>query len=226
MLSARSPQTPRTAVAVGAGLLASVLVACGSSPVAPPPDQTERQGLSIVVAAGSGLEPPPVETHDARLSTRSLQVVPSPGGLSIPQIGVDVPVTAVGTDAEGQLDVPDDASAVSWYRHGPTPGDPGSAVLAGHVDYAGEQGVFWRLDELRVGQDFEVATADGPLPVRVVSVDHVRKSQLPVAELFRTAGPPQVVLVTCGGPFDRAKKAYRDNVVVVAVPVSDAVGDR
>lgn len=182
--------------------------------------------MGSLVAAGSGLEPPRVATHDARLSSRSLRVVRAPQGLTIPQIGVDVPVTGVGTDSEGQLDVPDDASAVSWYRHGPAPGDPGSAVLAGHVDYAGEQGVFWRLDELRVGQHFEVVTSAGPLPVRVVSVDRIRKSRLPVAELFRTTGPPQVVLVTCGGPFNRAQLAYRDNVVVVAVPVANAVNDR
>lgn len=181
--------------------------------------------MSAVVAAGSGLTPPRVVTHDARLSARRLPVVRPPLGLSIPQIHVDVPVIAVGIDATGQLDVPDDASAVSWYRYGPAPGDPGSAVLAGHVDYAGAQGVFWRLDELDVDRRFEIITADGPLPFRVVSVSRIRKSELPVAELFRTAGPPQVVLVTCGGPFDREQKSYRDNVVVVAVRVFDAGSD-
>ncbi len=31
-------------------------------------------------------------------------------------------------------------------------------------------------------------------------------------------GRPRLVLVTCGGPFDRVAGHYRDNVVLTAVP--------
>ena len=37
---------------------------------------------------------------------------------------------------------------VAWYRYGPTPGAPGSAVLAGHVDWHGVPGIFFHLSEL------------------------------------------------------------------------------
>ncbi|HEY4630433.1 MAG TPA: hypothetical protein VIG96_03950 [Blastococcus sp.] len=37
------------------------------------------------------------------------------------------------------------------------------------------------------------------------------------------SGEPRLVLVSCGGPFDRTLRRYTDNVVVSAVP-PDSVG--
>ena len=54
---------------------------------------------------------------------------------------------------------------------------------------------------------------------RVVSVRAYPKSELP-ADVYSVRGPPRLVLVTCGGPFDRAARHYRDNIVVTAVPRS------
>ena len=33
-------------------------------------------------------------------------------------------------------------------------------------------------------------------------------------------GPPALVLITCGGDFDRSIRRYRSNVVVTAVPAT------
>jgi hypothetical protein len=38
-------------------------------------------------------------------------------------------------------------------------------------------------------------------------------------EVFAVGGPPRLVLITCGGAFDRRTRNYADNVVVVAEPV-------
>ena len=38
--------------------------------------------------------------------------------------------------------------------------------------------------------------------------------------LFRTDGDAQLVLITCGGPFDPVRHRYADNYVVVARPAS------
>jgi hypothetical protein len=53
---------------------------------------------------------------------------------------------------------------------------------------------------------------------RVVTRRLVVKQQLPLRELFTRAGPPRLVLLTCGGPFDARLRSYLDNLVVVAVP--------
>ena len=44
-----------------------------------------------------------------------------------------------------------------------------------------------------------------------------RKDALPTS-LYSRRGAPRLVIVTCGGPFDRRTGRYRDNVVLTAVP--------
>jgi hypothetical protein len=61
-------------------------------------------------------------------------------------------------------------------------------------------------------------TAGGSIYVyRVTSLRTFRKRASPTS-IYSGTGPPRLVLVTCGGPFDRASGHYRDNVVVTAVP--------
>jgi hypothetical protein len=37
---------------------------------------------------------------------------------------------------------------------------------------------------------------------------------------FANTGPARLVLITCGGPFDRTTRNYLDNVVIYAAPTS------
>ena len=52
----------------------------------------------------------------------------------------------------------------------------------------------------------------------MISVKRMRKAKLPVNVYART-GKARLVLVTCGGPFDRRSGHYKDNIVVTAVPL-------
>ena len=45
------------------------------------------------------------------------------------------------------------------------------------------------------------------------------KDALDRAGLFRTDGPPVLVMVTCGGAYDPATHSFADNVVATATPV-------
>jgi len=38
------------------------------------------------------------------------------------------------------------------------------------------------------------------------------------ADIFAQDGPARLVLISCGGPFDRTAGSYLDNIVVFAVP--------
>lgn len=144
----------------------------------------------------------------------------APVRVSVPGSGVDAPVEARGTAADGALDLPPDAGIVAWYRDGPSPGAAGSAVLAAHVDYGGRLGVFAPLLGVEVGALVDVAYDDGTAArFEVVDRRSYAKSSLPLDELFRRRGAPRLVMVTCGGAFDRATRYYTDNVVVTAVPV-------
>lgn len=141
--------------------------------------------------------------------------------LHLPSIGVEAPIVPVGLKpgTDDELDVPQ-IDTVGWYSLGPSPGQDGSAVLAGHVDGQGREGVFFDLGRMAVGDPVQVDFADGTTGTfRVVGRQQVPKTQLP-ADLFSRQGPPRLTLITCGGAFDSSSRHYVDNVVVVAEPVA------
>lgn len=172
--------------------------------------------------------PTPAPTPVVEVGTRSARIgdLPSakvvrPVRLRLPSLDIDVQITRVGVADDGQMQVPVDVDDAGWYRHGPAPGAPGNAVIAGHVDDR-EQGLgaFHRLVDLGVGDSVEVVADDGTTSTwKVTGRTLVDKSALETRDLFRRSGPPQLVLVTCGGEFDGTVRSYRSNVVVVAQPV-------
>lgn len=147
-----------------------------------------------------------------------------PGGppvrLRIPGQGLDAPVVAVAVIG-GALGVPDDPDVIGWWRDGAVPGDgAGSVVLDGHVDTADRgRGALFRLDELRPGDAVQIMLADGTAEYTVAAIRHYTKTALP-PDLFDRSGTPRLVLISCGGPFDRSRRSYRDNVVVYGVPTA------
>jgi hypothetical protein len=165
----------------------------------------------------------PLFTHrSARLEDQVPPVIVKPVRLRIPTLEVDAPVNGVGIEPVSyQLDVPPDEKLVSWYQYGPSPGGNGSALLAGHVDYDGRAGVFYRLRWLELGERFEVGYEDGSSRTfEVVGQQQFEKRQLPTSQLFSEDGQPTVVLITCGGEFNEGRRSYSDNLVVYASPVA------
>ena len=146
----------------------------------------------------------------------------TPVRVRIPAVGIDAPLVSSAVDvANGVLGVPDDILRPGWWRDGAAPGDRTGAILvAGHVDSASRgAGAFFGLQTSRRGTRVELTTRDGRTTLyRVVSVRLVPKEKLPT-DIYSRRGPARLVLVTCGGPFEEARRHYRDNVVVTAVPV-------
>jgi LPXTG-site transpeptidase (sortase) family protein len=142
-----------------------------------------------------------------------------PVGMSIPSIGVDSVVIPVGLEPNGEMEVPP-ADQAGWYFYGPRPGEAdGTSVIAAHVDFGGQRGVFFNLRELQVGAEVSVTDAAGATHRYVVTERYqVDKDQLPIEEIFVPDGPPGLTLITCGGSFDRSARSYQDNIVVRTVP--------
>jgi sortase (surface protein transpeptidase) len=139
--------------------------------------------------------------------------------LRIPGIGVDAPVDAVGLTPEGDLATPTDVSHVGWYRGGSLPGRPGSSVFDGHLDWYSGPAVFANLSHLHPGDQLTVTYSNGGAAAFRVSTLAIYSADLPPPpELFRAGGPPQVVLMTCAGPWDGSR--YRDRLVVTAQPAA------
>src|SRR5439155_6234823 len=105
-----------------------------------------------------------------------------------------------------------------WYAEGPAPGQPGPAVLAGHVDSRAGPAVFYRLAELAPGAEVLVHRADGStLRYLVAGTVRYPKARFPTALVYAPVPDTELRLITCGGTFDRAIRSYRDDIVVTAV---------
>lgn len=139
------------------------------------------------------------------------------GRLEIPAIGVSSSLTSLGLNADRSMEVPQDFSQTGWYRYSPLPGDPGPAVLAGHVSSRAGPAVFYRLAELSAGDEVHVRYADGATATFAVDrVEQHPKDAFPHDRVYGDTAGPELRLITCGGVFDRSQNAHRDNVVVYA----------
>ncbi|GAA1172786.1 hypothetical protein GCM10009584_12190 [Ornithinimicrobium humiphilum] len=201
----------------------AAVATAGSSPSDDPagatavPDDDAR--TTAVPDPERGSAPVPPTYRSASLAERPARD-PAPVRLRVPSVGLDVPLDAVAVAADGQMEVPDDASRAGWYRHGPPPGSAaGSAVVAGHVDDPTGPGAFLALTEAAEGDDVLVDLEDGTtVRYRITARETVAKPELAVDDLFRRDGPSVLRLVTCTGEWSRATGHYTDNLVLTAEP--------
>jgi len=160
-----------------------------------------------------------LDSHPARLEDLPDGTAVAPVGVRIDRPDIGGSAIAAGVESSGAMAVGTDPLVLAWYRYGPSPGEEGSSVIAGHVDYNGRPGVFYRLAEVTPGASVIVTYADRTeRRFVVVARRHFPKSDLPVDQIFSRTGRPQLVLITCGGEFDDAARSYRENVVVYAEP--------
>jgi Sortase domain len=147
----------------------------------------------------------------AALLTRSVPV-----RLQIPAIGVDSKLMALGLRADGSMQVPPGGFPAGWYTGAPTPGEPGPAIIAGHVDWNGP-GVFYDLHNLKPGDLVSVTRQDGSKPVfRVTQVEQFPKEHFPTTLVYGDIDHAGLRLITCGGSFNRQTGSYEDDIVAFA----------
>jgi hypothetical protein len=146
---------------------------------------------------------------------------PAPTRVQLPRLHIDAPVVPVAADVNGALAVPDDPSVTGWWDAGARPGaQSGTVVIDGHVDSATRGlGAFFMLRETRLGDQVVLTTASGASSAyNVVAIRSYAKTALPAEEIFAQSTAARLVLVTCGGVFNRATHSYLNNVVIYAVP--------
>ena len=181
--------------------------------VAPTTSSTpNRSPLADLVAPIGSAQYDPADHIDAR---------PVPVAVTIDGIGVAAsPVIEVGVEDNGDMEIPG-ADSIGWYRFNATPGEAGSAVLAAHISFDGQPGVFRYLDEANVGDRVVVEFDDGTTSeFEIVELAQYDKQELPDERVFAKTGDPVLTLITCGGDFNRSLRSYEDNVVAYAIPVA------
>lgn len=206
----RWPAVPLAALAL-AGLLVSGCGGPGHSPAAAP---SSRGGT----AAAKPREPPGVAGFH---SVRTYDQPAPPARLQIPAIGVSTPLVRLGRLPDGSIEVPPAWNTAGWYDQGPRPGQPGPAVILGHVDSKTGPAVFYRLRDLRPGDVVRVGLTNGrTLIFRVQRTERYPKDKFPTEAVYFPTLDRELRLITCGGDFDYAKGSYVDNIVVYATLVT------
>ena len=179
----------------------------------PPPLPPTRAADRPVPATPSTTTTAPVPQADSTLPGEPIR-------LTIPTQQVQAAVVAVES-VDGVLGVPDDVSQVGWWTGSALVGaSTGTTVLDGHVDSAAAgPGALFRLRELRPGDPLRLETATRRIGYTVIGRRIISKAGPLPADLFSATGPPRLVLISCGGPFDRVTRSYRDNIVIFAVAI-------
>jgi len=209
-------------VAVAAGLVL-VVVAVAAQQSAPRPPRAVGRIDPAPTTAVAGT--PRTSTSDdpapevAGPTSTPLGASP-PVRVTIPRIAVRSPVLPVGLAHDGTLAVPQpgpDLDKAAWFEKSPTPGQPGPAIIEGHVDSEQGPSVFFRLGDVRPGDTIRVLRRDGI--TAVFTVDAVRdfqKSSFPTSVVYGgDLHTPQLRVITCSD-FDASIHHHVGNEVVFA----------
>ncbi|MFJ6831681.1 class F sortase [Streptomyces sp. NPDC091209] len=178
-----------------------------------------------LLRSGSEAHPPPQPSaaQAATAGDGARSVAPAmphspPDRIRIPAIGVNAPLMGLGLTPQGSLNVPpaEKKNLAGWYEAGTSPGERGTAIVAGHVDNAEGPAVFYDLGSLRKGSTVEVDRLDGRTAVFTVDAVEVYDSRaFPDAKVYGAAHRPELRVITCGGGYSQTT-GYQGNVVVFA----------
>jgi hypothetical protein len=171
------------------------------------------------VAAGVAAFPAPTGSIVAPPQSAAAPVA-SPVSLTIPLIGVKTNLITLGLAAGGAMQVPSSTTVAGWFTGSPRPGAIGSSIIVGHIDSVTRPGVFYRLSELKRGDDVFVKRADGTTAeFRVTANQTYQKDHFPTGTVYGPTPDAELRLITCGGAFDSATHHYLSNIVVYATQV-------
>lgn len=175
----------------------------------------------------------------ATATPEAVREVTSPLRMIIDGIEVDAPVIEMGLDDGGIPQVPLNGQDVAWYNFSSKPGGGSNAVFAGHINWAGAQGVFGRLGQLQSGDSIRLISKDGREYAYEVfgnfPVDPADPASLKVMAPTET---DTITLITCGGTWipdasERFGGNYTNRTIVqaklmqpsVAAPVPAAISE-
>ncbi len=160
-------------------------------------------------------------TSDASLNALTERVRTTPVRVAIPALNVNARVIPVGVDRTGALRVPKNVVQAAWYQSGSAPGQPGTAIIAAHVDFGGKLGLFNRIHTLHRGSVVYVTDASNHTRAfHVVAGKLAPKSDPSTVQSLAAAsaapGRSRLALITCGGDLNTVKHSYYDNFVLLA----------
>lgn len=141
-----------------------------------------------------------------------------PVRLKISGINVDAAVEYVGLTPQGAVGIPKDPANAAWYNLGPRPGEIGSAVITGHINwYYGAIGVFADLRNVKPGDIITVQDDKGANISFVVRESKLFDAAADATEVFFPSdGKAHLNLITCDGVWVKSAQQYSKRLVVFA----------
>ncbi|RII15781.1 Sortase family protein [Streptomyces sp. YIM 130001] len=198
MAESRNRRTSAAVLTVTAALSVALTAGCASAHS----DASVASAKRVAHAAPASVLRPSVPDH-----------------LTIPAIKVDTKLDTVGLDGSGVMQTPpyDKPMEASWYKQGPTPGEKGAAVIAGHMDTPeAPEAVFHNLKDLKKHQKIDIRREDGTTAVfKVDAVQTYAKSAFPTEKVYGKTNKAELRLITCGGHLTKDRH-WDSNVVVFA----------
>lgn len=146
-----------------------------------------------------------------------------PVNIVLPSIGVRSKLSDLRLQSDGSLEAPKDFSIAGWWSEGTRPGDPGPAVVVGHVDSFRGPAVFHKLGLLKLDSQILIGQGREYRGVRSDGCWAISQGQISNPSRVRLDSGTQSEADHLWRDLNRRKRSYQDNVVIFARQVSTAV---
>jgi hypothetical protein len=169
---------------------------------------------SVVTHSSTTPSEAPIDTRTAAYKVAADQ----PRLLEIPTLGIHSFIQQVRIDQHQAIATPNSASMTGWYTGSARPGDVGVSIIDGHVLGRFRPAVFANLHKLAPSDAISVSFGNGRVTsFSVIKVEHYSLEDA-TSHLFQQIPgvERQLVLITCGGAFNRATSTYDERVLVYA----------
>jgi hypothetical protein len=174
-----------------------------------------KSSLPIVSKDHQNISPNSINSSFSIASVSQVKVG-LPLRLKIAKIKVNAAIDHVGLTATGAMGIPTAPNRAAWFKLGARPGEIGSAVVSGHVNwYNGDYSIFANLSKLKPGDKITVQDDQGKVISFIVRKSVMYGANQDATNIFNSNDDrAHLNLITCGGTWDKRAKQYSKRLVV------------
>lgn len=144
-----------------------------------------------------------------------------PKRIKIGKVEIDADILSVGLEPNGAMAAPAGLKDVGWYDGSAKLGSSEHALLLdGHYGMTWNQGVFYKLSKVKLGDTIEVTGVRGDTAkFEVKEVERKSRHEVDMEKAFNYGGDKKesLALITCQGNWDGDHATYDDRYIVYAI---------
>ena len=153
-------------------------------------------------------------------STSTYNVAPDmPKFFTVNKINIFARIIPLGLTKSGALATPNNVYDVGWYSGSSKPGQPGTALMDGHVSSWTNKGVFYNIKTLRAGDKIQITMGDNTVLNYTVTGSQVYdkdKVDMNKAMTSSVTGKNGLNFITCTGKYNASEDQFAQRIVVFA----------